>query len=464
MTVQQAIQTYHDLLLNGDIAAESQGQLDAQQQRCGLFFGERPLCSVLRPRFLTLAQYRFIQQRTRMLLAAFAKIHQAGIADKAFRAQFDLTDWEDELVQHDPGFHPASPTSRLDAFFVPHPQPLSQGERGANDEGELHFTEYNAETPAAPAYNDALTELFYTLPVMSQFLRRYQLLPLPARHGVMHALLESYRQWAGRNEAPRIAIVDWREVPTYSEFVLFDSYFKAQGLDCIIADPREIEYRHGKLMAGDYHITLIYKRVLIAELVEREGIAHPLIRAVREGAACMVNPFACKLLYKKASLAVLSDERNAHLFTAAEQQAIADHIPWTRRVEERQTEYGGQKVDLIPFIHQQQERLVLKPNDDYGGRGIVLGWTVDATEWEQAVQAALSTPYIVQERVAIPSEAYPSLIEGQLHIFDRMLDTAPFVFHGDSVYGCLTRLSTATLLNVTAGGGSTVPTFLVVGS
>jgi len=27
--------------------------------------------------------------------------------------------------------------------------------------------------------------------------------------------------------------------------------------------------------------------------------------------------------------------------------------------------------------------------------------------------------------------------------------------------GCLTRLSTAALLNVTAGGGSTVPTFIV---
>ncbi len=465
MILQQAIQTYHDLLLTGDVAAESQGQLDAQQQRRGLFFGERPLCSVLRPRFLTLAQYRFIQQRTRILLAAFAKIHQAAIGDKAFRAQFDLTDWEEELVQHDPGFRPASPTSRLDAFFVP-ASPLPDGEGPgvrANHEGQLRFTEYNAETPAAPAYNDALTELFYTLPVMSQFLRRCQLLPLPARYGVMHALLESYYQWAGRNEAPRLAIVDWRDVPTYSEFVLFDSYFKAQGLDCIIADPRELEYHQGKLMAGDYHITLIYKRVLLAELVDREGLAHPLIRAVRDGAVCMVNPFACKLLYKKASLAVLSDERNAHLFTADEQQAIADHIPWTRRVEERQTEYSGQKVDLIPFIHQQQERLVLKPNDDYGGRGIVLGWTVDSTEWEQAVQASLGTPYIVQERVAIPSEAYPSLIDGHLHIFDRMLDTAPFVFHGDSIYGCLTRLSTATLLNVTAGGGSTVPTFLLVG-
>ncbi|MBI1878151.1 MAG: hypothetical protein HYR94_07985 [Chloroflexi bacterium] len=456
--LQKAIQTYHDLL-TGDVAVESQGQLEAQQQRRGLFFGERPLCTVLRPRFLSPTQYHFIQQRTRILLRAFDKIHRAGIADKAFRAQFDLTDWEEELVLHNPGFRPASPTSRLDAFFLP-ASPLPEGKR-LGVRPQILFTEYNAETPAAPAYNDALTEVFYTLPVMTLFLRRYQVLPLPARHGVMHVLLSAYRQWLGRNEAPRIAIVDWRDVPTYSEFVLFESYFKAQGLDCIIADPNEVEYQHGKLMAGDYHITLIYKRVLIGELYERGGRDHPIIRAVRDGAVCMVNPFACKLLYKKASLAVLSDECNTRLFNATERQAIAEHIPWTRRVEERHTEYGGQKIDLIPFIYQQQERLVLKPNDDYGGRGIVLGWMVGATEWAQAVQIALSTPYIVQERVAIPSEPYPSLIDGQLRIFDRMLDTAPFVFHGDSVYGCLTRLSTATLLNVTAGGGSTVPTFLL---
>ncbi len=461
MTLQRAIQTYHDLLTDV-VAAESQAELAEQQQRRGLFFGQRPLCTVLRPRFLTPNQYRFIQRRTRILLRAFNKIHQVGLADKTFRAQFDLTDWEEELVQHDPGFRPAIPISRLDAFFVPHPQPLSQREKGA-----LRFTEYNAETPAASAYNDVLTDVFYALPVMSEFMRRYEVFPLPARHGVLHALLAVYRQWLGRNEAPHIAILDWREVPTYSEFVLFESYFKSQGLECIIADPREVEYHNGKLWASnpsagqDFHITLIYKRVLISELIERGGMDQPVVRAVRDGAVCMVNPFACKMLYKKASLAVLSDERNAHLFNAAERQAIADHIPWTRRVEERQTRYQGQKIDLIPFVHQQRERLVLKPNDDYGGRGIVLGWTVDPAEWEKAVQIALSTPYIVQERIAIPSEPYPSLVDGQLRIFDRMLDTAPFVFHADSVYGCLTRLSTAALLNVSAGGGSTVPTFLV---
>jgi uncharacterized circularly permuted ATP-grasp superfamily protein len=185
------------------------------------------------------------------------------------------------------------------------------------------------------------------------------------------------------------------------------------------------------------------------------------VQAVRDGNVCMVNPFRCKILYKKSSLAVLSDERNRDLFTPIETQAITEHVPWTRNVEERKTLYRDLPVDLIPFILKYQERFVLKPNDDYGGRGIVLGWQTNTSGWEQAVSEALKSPYVVQERVPIPEEPYPSMVEDRLQIYDRLLDTAPFVFYGDYVDGCLTRLSNDPLLNVSAGGGSSVPTFVV---
>jgi hypothetical protein len=48
-----------------------------------------------------------------------------------------------------------------------------------------------------------------------------------------------------------------------------------------------------------------------------------------------------------------------------------------------------------------------------------------------------------------------------MRMLDRLLDTNPYVYYGAYVDGCMTRLSTAALLNVSAGGGSTTPTFLV---
>ncbi|HET6575985.1 MAG TPA: hypothetical protein VFG68_20460 [Fimbriiglobus sp.] len=443
-----AIAHYHDLLTDGGLAADSQDRLDRLQEARGLFFGDRPVCTVLRPRFLTPDQYRFLRGRVKALLPALQTVYDRAIADPAFRRLFRLLDWEEQLLAIDPGYPVPHPTSRLDAFFTPG--------------RELWFTEYNTETPAGAGYSDALADVFYGLPVFQEFQRRYHVFPVPAKPGVLHALLDSYDRWRGlRADPPRVAILDWREVPTFREFVLIYDYLKGFGIEARNVDPRDVEYADGKLMAGDYHITLIYKRVLLSDLIDRGGIDHPVVRAVRDGAVCMVNSFRCKVLAKKASFAALSDERNADLFTAEQHRAIADHVPWTRVVEERKTMYDGRAIDLMPFAAANKDRFLLKPNDDTGGHGIVRGWAVDRQTWDRALQAALAEPFVIQQRVSLPTEPYPCVRDGRLEFRDRVQDTDPYVAFGSYAHGCLTRVSTAEPVNVAAGGGSVVPTFLI---
>jgi hypothetical protein len=452
----EAIDFYHSLLTD-DFGKENQEQLTRQLHHRQLFFGQRPLCTVLRPRFLTIAQYRQLRNAIREIMPAFTKAYEAALADPILRTQFGLEDWEESLIKIDPGFSAPSPTSRMDSFFIRESPVEPSPETGLG----LFFAEYNAETPAATAYNDALSDVFMALPVMGAFRRRFELNPLPTRHHVLHALLQAYRQWGGVAR-PRIAILDWREVPTYSEFRLFQDYFGSQNYECIIVDPRQLEYRNRELLVdGVTPVHLIYKRVLLSELVVRTGLDNPVIQAVRERTVCMVNPFRCKLLHKKASFAVLSDESNAHLFTASERAAIQRYIPWTRLLKERRVDFHAQQIDLLPYLCQHKNNFVVKPNDEYGGKGVTLGWEVEQDEWENALQSGLESPHIVQERICIPSEPYPSLVEDQVQIYDRLIDTNPYIWDGEYVSGCLTRLSTVELLNVTAGGGSMVPTFLI---
>src|SRR5262245_36965915 len=100
-----AIAAYHDLLASGcALAADSQAALDKAQQLRGLFFGARPVCTVLRPRFLTPAQYRLLHDTVKVLLPAFQATYDRALADPEFRHQFRLRDWEDELLAVDPGF------------------------------------------------------------------------------------------------------------------------------------------------------------------------------------------------------------------------------------------------------------------------------------------------------------------------------------------------------------------------
>ena len=147
---------------------------------------------MLRPRFLSSAQYRYLQKRGAAILGAFGAAYAAAVEDEQVLSQFGLAEWECKLVREDPGFRDPSPVSRLDAFFV-------------GESGGLRFTEYNAETPAGGAYNDVLTETFYGLPIVREFLKRWDLRPLPARHNVLHALLDAYRQWSGKHDLPRFA-------------------------------------------------------------------------------------------------------------------------------------------------------------------------------------------------------------------------------------------------------------------
>ena len=147
------------------------------------------------------------------------------------------------------------------------------------------------------------------------------------------------------------------------------------------------------------------------------------------------------------------------LFTPAEREAIATHVPWTRRVREGRSTYAGKSVDLLPFVRENRERLVMKPNDEYGGKGVFIGWETSAADWDAALATALTESFVVQEKVELGKQPFPELVNGELQFRDFVMDVDPCVFNGE-VEGFLTRLSTTSLANVTSGGGQ-VPVFQI---
>ena len=96
---------------------------------------------------------------------------------------------------------------------------------------------------------------------------------------------------------------------------------------------------------------------------------------------------------------------------------------------------------------------MLKPNDDYGGHGVFLGWETRRQEWPDAVKAAFKKSYVVQERVAVEKTTIPAYSD-RAYLDQLFIDFNPFVFQNE-VEGALIRLSASPLLNVTSGGGQT---------
>ena len=342
------------------------------------------------------------------------------------------------MARLDPGYSPLCVSSRLDAYL---------------SDGGFQFLEYNAESPAGIGDQMQLEKVLFEFEHMKAFLRSHAHWRPEPHKRLLRALFDAYRDWGGKEERPHIAIVDWKGVATESEFRVLKEYFAAEGYQAIIADPRDLTYSSGRLRSGDFDIDIVYKRVIIHEFLERCTENHPLARAYADGRVCMASSFRTKVAHKKAAFAILSDPRYSHFFTDQEVEMLRRHIPWTRRVKPGCTTFENAERDLMNIIRHERERLVLKPNDDYGGHGVFIGWETAQEKWEQALSLALERPYVVQERVPVRKITIPSLADG-VRLEEMFVDFNPFLFN-NQVEGALIRLSSSSLLNVSSGGGQT---------
>ncbi len=443
--IDEAIKHYHSLL-QGSLAEEAQSRLTVGTARHQLTFGTRPICTVLRPFLMTSADYDRVMRGSQLVVSAIRKLGRALLDNPQLRLEMDLTPGEESLIAIEPGYATPDASGRLDAFL--------------NSHGGFHFVEYNAESPGGLLYGDCLSEIFLEMQVVRQFAQRYPLWRVPIKPRILETLLACYREWGGK-ERPQIGIVDWSDVSTRAEFDICREYFESHGYQSIIADPGQLELRDSALWVGDFRIDLVYKRVITGELLDREGLDHPLIRAARDRAVCVVNSFRGQMLFKKVLFALLDDPRNDHLFAPDELSAIRDHIPWTRRFREGLTTYHGRRVDLLEFVAANRDRLVLKPNSDYGGRGVTLGWECHDERWQQAMKDALGASFVVQERVEVCEESFPKMVDGDVQLAKYYVDFDPYTWSHSEVAGAGIRLSSSALLNVTSGGGSATPLLIL---
>lgn len=446
------IGAYHDLLRAGDPLGEW-AQLVEGMERDNLRFGERYICDVLRPLLLPRAQYEAVAAASSDFFGAIGVLYEWLMADDALRARMGLSEVEEAAIQLNPGYPSPDGVGRLDGFL--------------DTAGTLRFVEYNADSPGGLAFGQALGELFMELPTMRRFAETQRVATLPPLDDVLQTLLGHYRAWGGKQAAPTIGIVDWEGLGTRPEFVMCQRHFERAGFPSLVTHPAALALRGGQLwdeVSGQV-IEIVYKRVLVGELLERLGLDNVLTEAIRQRAACVVNSYRAQLLFKKALFALLSElaDEAAARFTPAQRRAIQAHLPWTRTVREGWTTWHRERVELLEHVAAHPERLVLKPNSEYGGKGVVLGWEVTPDEWQQALAhaAASPEPFVVQERIPLATQPFPVVRDGALQFEERYMDLDPYTFGAATVRGAGVRLGATGLLNVTAGGGSAVPLVLV---
>jgi hypothetical protein len=233
-------------------------------------------------------------------------------------------------------------------------------------------------------------------------------------------------------------------------------YHDRYGLKVLHADPSELTLRGGEVCLGDDPVELAYRDYEVRDLLAlgEEGVDLGPVRTLfwqNRIVSSITGDFD-----QKSCFEVFTDPGLARrYFTAEDRQVFRRHVLWTRILSDRRTALpDGSEGDLLSYVRQERDGLVLKPNRAYGGTGVVIGPSEGQRDWEAAVESALADPerWVVQRLASLPVAEFPVIGE------NGSVEVEPFYLvmgfaatrYGVSV---LARASQKQVVNVAQRGG-----------
>ena len=389
------------------------------------------------PHFVSPGQLRRVKHAVSRLSKVLDRFCDAYPNDPALRDELAVSPEEDSLIRVEPGYPRPMRICRLDAFLVAY---------------DLKFLEFNADSPAGIGYTDILFEGLSTSIDLPRVRQEFDTAYTPMLPELIGTLTDAYAHVRTRHndlpERPTLALIDVEGSPAVPEFRIVCAAARAAGLQAMHATLDELRYDGSTLTVQGEPVQLVYRRALLEDLDQSD-----LVAAARDGRVCVVNPFRARVANNKKLFALFGDPRFAHLIQGDELDAIKETIPWTRILRPGRTNYGDWRIDLLPFIADNRERLVLKPASEYGGRNVALGIETPQERWEEIVEAhAERQDFIVQEYVPVPEEMFPTVEDGHVQMRLKRFNINPFGI-GGRYAGSITRISDRAVINVSAGGG-----------
>jgi uncharacterized circularly permuted ATP-grasp superfamily protein len=241
-------------------------------------------------------------------------------------------------------------------------------------------------------------------------------------------------------------VVDWAGQKTRSELAMIAQHFTTRGHESFVCDPRALTLRGRRLELDGRPIDIVYRRVLVKELLERQGEVTALLDAYRHGRICMVNSLRSYVASNKGILPLLFEGRGRASIDCSASVARSVLLPPGR----------GWNLDAVaPWV--------LKKCQGSGGRDVILPerWAAGSTGAVTQDLRARGECWIAQEFMPPPLLTIPVLQGNRLQRTSCYYNWNPFIFNG-SYAGGIVRVSKSMLISLSMGGG-VLPTFVAEG-
>ena len=395
----------------------------------------KSLPTVFHPVVITNKDFQFMKSKAEKMAEILLKTVDIYLNNQEVQDFFEFPATLQEWIEINPGYRFPFPISRYDAFYK---------------DGEYKFCEFNTDGTSGMNEVNTLEEIYLGTETGQDLQKIFSLEMLELRKATLDAILKNYCEFLGKDnlegsKKPNIAIVDFKESATISEFKVLREVFNKCGVPTEICDARELKYRKGSLWYNNYKIDLIYRRAVTDEMLQNRESITDLIAAYKDGAVCIVGPLRSQIIHSKLIFTFLSNPLAEKYFPNEEIDFIKTHIPRTRRLTS--------EADLIKEILHNKDYYVLKPHNAYGSKGVYSGSEFSNKEWAEKVESLVESGqhknYLVQRKIQLPEKEF--IIDPQGNKQNFKVSLAPYVFNG-KLQGFYTRISEVDVITTNLGG------------
>lgn len=335
----------------------------------------KPVPFLYHPMFFTEEDIKKFEDMVDTLISISNKVTDKYLKSKDFRKKFEYSPLLEELILIDNGYDINVPIARYDLFY------------GCND--DYKFCEFNTDGSSAMNEDNTIGRILLETEALKEFARTYDLSLFELINSWVDDIISIYNKWSEKGDKPNIAIVDFVESATSSEFEVFKNAFIKKGYNAIIADPRDLKYRNGKLYYNDYRIDLVYRRIVTFELIEKANEIPDFIEAYRNKAFCCVGSIRSQIMHNKIIFKILHDEDTLEILSEKEREFVRKHIPVTGL-------FKGDR-EVFEKVLNNKDKYIMKPYDLNASRGVYAGKDLSFEEWKKKLEESWNKDYLYQE-------------------------------------------------------------------
>ncbi|MDR1138360.1 MAG: hypothetical protein LBK70_00595 [Clostridiales bacterium] len=334
------------------------------------------------PKIFDSVAYHKLEQDMLVFDTILDKVIEQYLVDSQFRQLFGFDKELERLIMLDSGYGRKLPIARIDIFF---------------DESnfDFKFCELNADGASAMNEDREIGNAFgdsflWKSCFGDKNLKRFELFD-----SWVLEFGKLYTEWLTNKGltqpvSPRLAIVDFLDIGTKSEFEVFRQAFARHGYDAVVVDITRIQF-DGYRMYDEQGVAIdaIYRRAVTSECMQKLASIQPFVQGITAGAVCLVGHFRTQVVHDKNLFRILRHPYTRNLFTPEQNMFVDRHVPFTVGLRTGAFDYN----DVVA----NKDRWLIKPSDRYGSNGVVAGRDCSADKFGELIRDNIDSDYILQE-------------------------------------------------------------------